>query len=160
TTELRGKLELADVAGWQVGIGGVTVMVSHSGSPRSAGAPATTAMCTSPLSPRQQSTHRRGPPARRSAGDLDDRFMFDGEVHRVGDEALRRGVRVQSLRGAGHLRGRDNNPWSEYHLSEASAAVGCLFHRAAGLVGVGKYGDASRGAQMQVPEHVARRKRG
>src|SRR5260221_199377 len=95
----------------------------------------------------------------RSNGAPNDRLASNREIHRVGDETFLVRLVMQPPRGFQIRSGGDRYPWPQRHFQETPAAVRGFFHDPARVVLVVEDDDLVDGAQMQIPEHVAGRKR-
>jgi hypothetical protein len=82
--------------------------------------------------------------------------MLDWKVHRVRDEA--QAVRfVMELARPVEIRARrERDDRAQHDATKATAAVGLLHHHALGAIDVARDYEPRVGAEMQVPELVAR----
>src|SRR4051794_4511442 len=89
----------------------------------------------------------------------DFRLALDGEVHRIGNEALfvrgfmeGAGRRYVAARHHGH-------GGAQHNASEPASAVAAHFHHSLGTIGIGGHDNPGFGGEVEIPEFVASRQR-
>lgn len=86
-------------------------------------------------------------------------FAAHREIHGIRDETEMMRVLVKGLRLCSIAPGGNRHARPQQHVSEESAAILILGHRPDRIVDVIGHDDLVLGAQMQIPQHVARRQR-